>query len=352
MEISIAEVVNLLDGATDANPEQMLHGFAGIEDAQQGQMTFLANPAYEQHIYMTRASAVLVSRNFEPSSPLNEGTHLIRVEDPYAAMAILMQAQQEAQAKVESPTTSIHPSAVIADSATIGKGVHIGPLCHVGENSVIAEGCRLQPGSFVGDDCILGAGTIMGVHSVLGNGCSTGAHCILQTGAIIGSDGFGFAPTHDGYEKIPQVGNVTLGEGCEIGAGTTIDRATMGTTVIGAGVKLDNLIQIAHNVRIGDHTVIAAQTGIAGSTEIGAHCMIGGQVGINGHIKIADHTRIAAKSGITASITTPGQVLQGNPALPIRKHQEMQLALRKLAREFNARRDSGKRAEPSMASGA
>lgn len=352
MEISIAEVVNLLDGATDANPEQVLHGFAGIEDAEQGQMTFLANPAYEHHIYMTRASAVLVNRNFEPSSPLKEGTHLIRVEDPYAAMAILMQAHQDAQDTAETPSTHVHPSAVVAESATIANGVQIGPLCHVGENSVIGEGCRLHPGSFVGEGCSVGAGTVMGVHSVLGNGCSIGTRCILQTGAIIGSDGFGFAPTEDGYEKIPQVGNVTLGDGCEIGAGTTVDRATMGTTTIGTGVKLDNLIQIAHNVRIGDHTVIAAQTGIAGSTEIGAHCMIGGQVGINGHIKIADHTRIAAKSGITASITTPGQVLQGNPALPIRKHQEMQLALRKLAREFNTRHDNGKQAEPSMASGA
>ena len=211
---------------------------------------------------------------------------------------------------------------------------------------MLGKGVVLKAGSVVGEQCSVGAHSILGMRSVLGDGCILGEGCILQIGAIIGADGFGFAPTESGYEKIPQVGNVTIGDGAEIGAGTTIDRATMGSTIIGKGVKLDNLIQVAHNVRIGDHTVIAAQTGIAGSTEIGAHCMIGGQVGINGHIKIADHTRIAAKSGITASITTPNQVLQGNPALPIRKHQEMQLALRKLAREFNRKSTSSRVGAP------
>ncbi len=172
------------------------------------------------------------------------------------------------------------------------------------------------------------------MRSVIGDKCTVGDQCILQIGATIGADGFGFAPTDAGFEKIPQLGNVTIAAGCEIGANTTIDRATLGSTILDEGVKLDNLIQVAHNVRIGKHTVIAAQTGIAGSTEIGAHCMIGGQVGINGHIKISDGTKVAAKSGITASITTPHQVLQGNPAQPIRKHQLMQLALRKLANEF------------------
>lgn len=340
MEVSIAEIVALLDGHAEGEPLCVLTGFSGIEDARSGELTFLANPAYEHHIYTTSASAVLVASNFEPTSPLSEGTHLIRVEDPYAAMARLMQTFGGEESR-DNGTTDIHPSAVIAGSATIGQGTVIGPLCHVGEGSVIGKGCRLQAGSMVGKDCVVGEGSTLGVHSVLGDRCSLGNRCILQTGAIIGADGFGFAPTENGYEKIPQMGNVVIGDGCEIGAGTTIDRATMGSTILGEGVKLDNLIQVAHNVRIGNHTVIAAQTGIAGSTEIGAHCMIGGQVGINGHIKIADETRIAAKSGITASITTPGQVLQGNPALPIRKHQQMQLALRNLAREFVRKQPQG-----------
>lgn len=346
MEVSIAEVAELLNGRCDGGQHGVLSGFAGIEEANEGDLTFLANPAYELHIYSTRASAVLVSEQFEPNAPLQAGTSLIRVEDPYAAMAKLMQRFGTDTERTTSEDRRIHPSAVVADSASIGEGVSIGPLCHVGEGSMLGKGVVLKAGSVVGEQCSVGAHSILGMRSVLGDGCILGEGCILQIGAIIGADGFGFAPTESGYEKIPQVGNVTIGDGAEIGAGTTIDRATMGSTIIGKGVKLDNLIQVAHNVRIGDHTVIAAQTGIAGSTEIGAHCMIGGQVGINGHIKIADHTRIAAKSGITASITTPNQVLQGNPALPIRKHQEMQLALRKLAREFNRKSTSSRVGAP------
>lgn len=331
MEVSILEVAHLLNGRVEDAPDTMLSGFAGIEEAAEGHLTFLANPHYESHLYSTRASAVLVASDFKPSGQIKQGTHLIRVDDPYAAMAKLMQAYGDAQGE-KAGKTEIHPSAIVARSASIGDGVIIGPLCHVGADSRIAAGSRLMAGSMVGEKAAIGAGCVLGMRSVVGDQCSIGDGCILQTGAVIGADGFGFAPTDDGYEKIPQLGNVVLGDGCEIGAGTTIDRATLGSTVLGKGVKLDNLIQIAHNVRIGDHTVIAAQTGIAGSTEIGSHCMIGGQVGINGHIRIADRTRVAAKSGITASVTTPGQVLQGNPALPIKQHQQIQIALRNLAR--------------------
>jgi len=337
MEVSILEVADLLNGRVEGAPEGMLSGFAGIEEAGSGQLTFLANPAYEGHLYTTRASAVLVASDFSPASPLGAGTHLIRVEDPYAAMAKLMQAYGGAEESQEEQ--HIHPSAVVAASAVIGQGVSIGPLCHVGENSHIEAGSVLQAGCLIGSDVRIGERCRLGMRSTVGDGCIMGADCVLQTGATIGADGFGFAPTEAGYEKIPQLGNVVIGRGCEIGAGTTIDRATLGSTVLGEGVKLDNLIQVAHNVRIGDHTVIAAQTGIAGSTEIGARCMIGGQVGINGHIRIADDTKIAAKSGITASVTSAGQVLQGNPALPIAKHQQIQLALRKLAREFTRNND-------------
>ncbi len=342
MEVSILEVANLLNGKTDDAETGVLSGFSGIEDATEGDLTFLANPAYESHLYSTRASAVLVAQDFVPSGLIAAGTCLIRVEDPYAAMAKLMQefGGESGAGKTEGP--SIHPSAIIDPSATLGEGVEIGALCIVGAGSVIGDGARLMAGSAVGEGCTLGKGCLMGMRSIIGDRTTVGAQCIIQIGAIIGADGFGFAPTDDGFEKIPQLGNVVIGTGCEIGAGTTIDRATLGSTEIGDGVKLDNLIQVAHNVRIGSHTVIAAQTGIAGSTVIGAHCMIGGQVGINGHIKIADGTRIAAKSGITASITTPNQVMQGNPALPIRKHQQMQLALRKLAKEFTKKESAGK----------
>ena len=333
MEVTTLDVANLLDGQLDDVPNQSLSGFAGIEDAAKGDLTFLANLAYEGHLYTTGASAVLVSKEFVPSAPMQPGTCLIRVEDPYAAMAKLMQAYGTSAGEQPGPT-QVHSSAVVEDSAEIGDGVIIGAHCYVGAHSKVGNGTKMMTGSIVGDHCTVGAEVLLGVHSVIGNKCTVGDKCILQTGATIGADGFGFAPTDSGFEKIPQLGNVTIAAGCEIGAGTTIDRATLGSTILDEGVKLDNLIQVAHNVRIGKHTVIAAQTGIAGSTEIGAHCMIGGQVGINGHIKIADGTKVAAKSGITASITDPHQVLQGNPAQPIRKHQHMQLAIRKLAKEF------------------
>lgn len=333
MEVTTLDVAHLLDGQLDDVPAQALSGFAGIEDASKGDLTFLANLAYEGHLYTTGASAVLVSKEFVPSAPVQAGTCLIRVDDPYAAMAKLMQAFGGGETD-QSAETQIHPSAVVADSAEIGMGVSIGAHCYVGSGSKVGAGTKMMTGSIVGEGCSIGADVILGMRSVIGDQCTVGDHCILQIGATIGADGFGFAPTDSGFEKIPQLGNVTIAAGCEIGAGTTIDRATLGSTVLDEGVKLDNLIQVAHNVRIGKHTVIAAQTGIAGSTEIGSHCMIGGQVGINGHIKIANGTKVAAKSGITASITTPNQVMQGNPAQPIRKHQHMQLAIRKLAREF------------------
>ncbi len=333
MEVTTLDVANLLDGQLDDVPTQALSGFAGIEDASKGDLTFLANLAYEGHLYTTGATAVLVSKEFVPSAPVQPGTCLIRVEDPYAAMAKLMQAYGD-EAALHTDRTQIHASAVVADSAVIGEGVTIGAHAYVGANSTVGNGTKMMVGAIVGDHCTVGEQVVLGVRSVVGDKCTIGDRCILQTGATIGADGFGFAPTESGFEKIPQLGNVTIAAGCEIGAGTTIDRATLGSTVLDEGVKLDNLIQVAHNVRIGKHTVIAAQTGIAGSTEIGAHCMIGGQVGINGHIKIARGTKIAAKSGITASITLPDQVFQGNPAQPIRKHQHMQLALRKLAKEF------------------
>lgn len=330
MEVNIRDVAALLDGRLEGTSNVPLTGFAGIEDASAGELTFLANPAYEGHLYTTAASAVLVSETLELSGDVKPGTTLIRVVDPYAAMAKLMQAFSST-----SPTEGgIAPSAVVHEDATIGPGVSIGALCHVDQGASIGANAVLEAGAIVGQNATIGAGSRVGPRAMVGSRCVVGEACILQAGAIIGADGFGFAPANGGYEKIPQLGNVIIGDGCEIGAGTTIDRATLGSTELGEGVKLDNLIQVAHNVRIGHHTVIAAQTGIAGSTTIGAHCMIGGQVGINGHIRVANGTKVAAKSGITASILQPDQVLQGNPARPIKQHQKTQVVLRRIIREF------------------
>lgn len=336
MEVHIREVAALLEGRIEGPDEGCLDGFAGIEDAARGQLTFLANPAYESHLYTTSASAVLVAEDLALAEKIPHQTALIRVKDPYAAMAKLMQAFGSDTAP-ETSSTTIHPSAVVHEHAEIGVGVHIGPLCVVEAHASVADGCVLHAGVLIGEGARIGSSCALGQRSIVAHHCTLGQHCILQPGAVIGADGFGFAPTTSGYEKVPQLGNVILGDACEIGAGTTIDRATLGSTVLGQGVKLDNLIQIAHNVRIGDHTVIAAQTGVAGSTTIGAHCMIGGQVGINGHIHIADETKVAAKSGITASVTKPGLTLQGNPAKPIEDHQKTQLVLRRMVREFQKR---------------
>ena len=333
MEVNIGDVAALLDGRLEGDTGIALTGFAGIEEASSGQLTFLANPAYEPHLYTTCASAVLVADDLRLSGSLQPGTALIRVNDPYAAMAKLMQTFSPSSEEQNGQGT-IDPSAVVHPEARIEAGVTIGALCHIGARASIGSGCVIESGAIVGRDVHIGKGSRIGSRCVLGPDTVIGRDCILQAGAIVGADGFGFAPTDAGYEKVPQLGNVVLGDGCEIGAGTTIDRATLGSTILGHGVKLDNLIQVAHNVRIGDHTVIAAQTGIAGSTEIGARCMIGGQVGINGHIRIADGSKIAAKSGVTASVLEPDQVLQGNPARPIREHQKTQVALRRIIREF------------------
>ncbi len=342
MEVHIREVAALLEGRIEGPDEGCLDGFAGIEEAGQGQLTFLANPAYEPHLYTTSASAVLVSEDLTLASAIPETTALIRVKNPYAAMAKLMQTfAADVHAEPEGAPTRIHPSAVVHEDAEIGEQVQIGPLCVVEAKAIIESGCTLQAGVLVGPEARIGASSTLGMRSIVASQCVLGKRCILQPSAVIGADGFGFAPTTSGYEKVPQLGNVVLGDACEIGSGTTIDRATLGSTVLGEGVKLDNLIQIAHNVRIGDHTVIAAQTGVAGSTTIGANCMIGGQVGINGHIHIADGTKVAAKSGITASIKRSGLTLQGNPAKPIEDHRKTQLALRRLVREFQQRPPRG-----------
>lgn len=336
MEVHIRDVAALLGGTIEGPEDGSLTGFAGIEDATSGQLSFLANPQYVPHLYSTGASAVLVANNFQPAEELPSGTALIRVNDPYAAMAKLMQAFAGPESPEQRPT-EIHPSAVVHPDARLGEGVHIGPLCVIEAGAIIGAHSTLAGQNSIGRDAVIGEHCLLAAQAIVQWGCSIGDRCILQPGCIIGSEGFGFAPTDEGYEKVPQVGNVVVGNLSEIGAGTTIDRATLGSTKLGEGVKLDNLIQIAHNVVIGDHTVMAAQTGVAGSTTIGSGCMIGGQVGINGHIQIADRTRIAAKSGITASVIDADQVLQGNPAQPIKRHQKAQIAIRKLIREFEKR---------------
>ena len=286
-----------------------MKSFSKIEEGKPGTLTFLANPKYEHYIYSTKASIVLVNNDFTPTEQIP--ATLIRVENAYAALAILLNMVEQHKQKQQ---TGIDSSAFIAPSASVGENCYIGHFAYVGKNTTIGKNCRIYPQAYIGDDVTIGDNCIIYPHVTIYDGCVIGNNNILHAGSVIGSDGFGFAPEGDLYKKIPQLGNVVLEDDVEIGANTTIDRAVMDSTIIHKGVKLDNLVQIAHNVEVGENTVMAAQVGVAGSTKIGKHCMFGGQVGLAGHIKITDHVNFGAQSGVISDIKEPTTVL-GAPAI-------------------------------------
>ena len=309
MEFSAQQIAAFLNGTVEGNPEVTVKSFSKIEEGQPGTLTFLANPKYEHYIYSTKASIVLVNNDFTPTEQIP--ATLIRVENAYAALAILLNMVEQHKQKQQ---TGIDSSAFIAPSASVGENCYIGHFAYVGKNTTIGKNCRIYPQAYIGDDVTIGDNCIIYPHVTIYDGCVIGNNNILHAGSVIGSDGFGFAPEGDLYKKIPQVGNVVLEDDVEIGANTTIDRAVMDSTIIHKGVKLDNLVQIAHNVEVGENTVMAAQVGVAGSTKIGKHCMFGGQVGLAGHIKITDHVNFGAQSGVISDIKEPTTVL-GAPAI-------------------------------------
>lgn len=324
------EIAELLQGKIEGDASSELKRFSKIEDAQSGSLTFLANPDYESFIYETNASAIIVSADFQPRLDLPSQLTLIRVADPYSGFARLLELADSENRRLPG----VHPSAVVDGEAQLAQNCHIAALVVIERGSIVGENCEIHAGVVIGQNVKIGKGTLIHSGVQIMDDCEIGDHCTIQANAVIGSDGFGFAPqTNSTYRKVPQIGNVVIHNGCEIGASTTIDRATMGSTVIESGVKLDNHIQVAHNVRIGKNTVIAAQTGIAGSTTIGDNCMIGGQVGFAGHIKVADGVKIAAQSGVTKNITKPNTIWQGTPAMRIQDHQKQLIALRKLTNE-------------------
>ena len=311
MKFTANQIAELVSGTVVGDTEVTVSDFSKIEEASSGTLTFLANPKYEEYIYNTKASIVLVNSDFSPSNNLPSNLTLIKVENAYESLAKLLQIYEDMNQQnegIEEPVF-IHPT------AKIGKSVYIGAFSHIGANTVIGDNCQIFSHCHIGNDSVLGEGSKLFAGVKVYNKIKIGINCTIHSGAVIGSDGFGFAPNKDNeYQKVPQIGNVIIHDYVEIGANTTIDRATMGSTVIGKGVKLDNLVQIAHNVEIGANTVIAAQTGVAGSTKIGKDVMIGGQVGIVGHIKIADGTKIAAQSGIGGNMIEENQIVQGSPA--------------------------------------
>ena len=335
MELTATALAKLIEGTIEGDGTVLLNQVAKIEEGTPGCLTFLANPKYETFIYETGASAVLVETGFDARKPLPEGLTLIRVSNPYQAFANILKLAIEDR---QYPA-GIHPTAFVSPKASIGAECYIGPFALIEDGAIVGDGCQIHSHVSIGRKATLGKNCILHRHVSIMDGCRIGNECTFQSGATIGSDGFGFAPNQENtYQKVPQTGNVVLEDHCEVGAGTTIDRATLGSTIIESGVKLDNQIQVAHNVRIGRNTVIAAQTGIAGSTTIGANCMIGGQVGFAGHIQVADGVKIAAQSGVTKSIQEENSVWQGTPALPIRDYQMQQITLRKLIRSLALQR--------------
>lgn len=309
MEFSAQQISNFLNGTVEGNPDIKVSNFSKIEEGKPGTLTFLANPKYEHYIYQTKASVILVNKDFVPTESIN--ATLVRVDNAYSALATLLNIVEHQKQKYSS---GIDSTAFISKSAIIGDNCYIGNFAYIGENSKIGKNCRIYPQAFIGDNVTIGDGSIIYPHATIYEDCSVGKNCIIHAGAVIGADGFGFAPEGESYKKIPQLGNVVIEDDVEIGANTTIDRAVMESTIIHKGVKLDNLIQIAHNVEIGDNTVMAAQVGIAGSTKIGKHCMFGGQVGLAGHIKIADNVNFGAQSGVISDIKESTTVL-GAPAI-------------------------------------
>jgi UDP-3-O-[3-hydroxymyristoyl] glucosamine N-acyltransferase len=325
MEFSAEQIASLLGGIVEGNPNVKVSNLSKIEEGTAGTLSFLANPKYTHYIYATDASIVIVSETFVAEKPVK--STLIRVPDAYSAFAQLLEIYQ----KYKNDKSGVSSLAFIASSAAYGDDFYAGEFASIGERVVIGNNVKIYPQAYIGDDCTIGDDTIIFPGAKLYAGTVVGKSCTIHAGVVIGSDGFGFAPQADNqYKKVPQTGNVVLEDFVEIGANTTIDKATLGSTIIRKGVKLDNLIQVAHNVEIGENTVIAALTGVSGSTKIGKHCMIGGQVGLAGHLTIADGVKLAAQSGVASSLKEENQIWMGSPVVPIAEAKRTFIHMRRL----------------------
>ncbi len=327
MQFTAQQIATLLQGKLEGDPAAKVSRVAKIEEADGGALSFIANPKYEEFLYTSKASIILVNESLEITAPV--AATVIRVKDAYSGFALLLEKYSEMTSGGNKIGIEAH--SFVSDTATLGKDIYIGAFSYIGENAVIGDGVKIYPGCYIGNNVVLGNNTKIYSGVKIYDECRLGDRVIIHSGTVIGGDGFGFAPLKDGsYKKLAQIGNVIIEEDVEVGANTTIDRATMGSTIIRKGVKLDNLIQIAHNVEIGEHTVIAAQTGISGSTKVGKNCVIGGQVGMVGHIQIADGTRINAQSGLSKSVVAPYTVLNSSPAFDYKSSLKSQAIFRNL----------------------
>jgi UDP-3-O-[3-hydroxymyristoyl] glucosamine N-acyltransferase len=325
MQFPAAQIALIVNGKVEGDPDVSVDSFGKIEEAVEGQLSFLANPKYEDYLYTTGASAIILNDGFILKQPIK--ATIIRVSDAYSAFATLLAKYQEI---VQQQLTGIQQPSYIAATAKHGQNVFIGAFAYIGENVKIGNNSKIFPNVYLGDNVTVGDNSIIHPGVKIYHDCKVGNHVSIHAGTVIGSDGFGFAPQADGsFKKVPQIGNVVIEDHVEIGANATIDRATIGSTLIKTGAKLDNLIQIAHNVEIGDSTVIAAQSGVSGSTKIGKGVMIGGQAGIVGHIQIGDGARINAQSGVSKSLE-PGKAVTGSPAYDYTAALRSQAVNRKL----------------------
>ena len=334
MEFTAQQIAAFVQGEIVGDAQATVHTFAKIEEGKPGAITFLSNPKYAHYIYDTQASIVLVNRNFVPEQPVK--ATLIKVDNAYETLAKLLELYEQRKPRRKG----ISPMAVVADSAQIGNDVFIGPYAVIDEGAVIGNGTQIYPHTYVGQNSRIGEGSLLYSNVNVYHDCKIGKRVILHSGAVIGADGFGFAPTPQGYNKIPQIGNVIIEDDVEIGANTCVDRATMGSTIVHKGVKLDNLIQIAHNDEIGANTVIAAQAGVAGSAKMGEWCVIAGQVGISGHLTIGNHVTLGPQSGVISSIPDD-KTMMGSLPLEDKGWFKVQAVMKKLPdmyRELNALR--------------
>jgi len=325
MEFTALQICNLLNGKVEGNAGITVNKLSKIEEGEPGSLSFLANPKYTPHIYTTKASVVIVGKDFIPEQSVS--ATLVRVEDAYQSFVQLLEIYNQ----IQNDKKGIEQPSFISASAEMGEGCYVGAFAYIGNRVKIGKNVKIYPQVFLGDNVVIGDNTTLFAAVKVYSDCRIGSDCTLHTGTVIGADGFGFTPNSENqYKKVAQIGNVIIEDHVEVGANSTIDRATLGSTIIRKGVKLDNLIQIGHNVEIGENTVIAAQSGVAGSTKVGRDCMIGGQVGIVGHIVIADKVKIAAQSGIGSSILTEGEIVQGSPAFNIGDFKRTYVVFRKL----------------------
>ena len=326
MEFTAEQIAGLLNGDVEGDANAVVTGLAKIEEGTPKSLSFLANPKYEEHIYNTASTICIVNRTFKPEKAIPDTLTLVKVDDAHACFAKLLEVYDQMtkkEPKVEQPSH-------VSESATVGEGLYLGAFAYIGDGTKVGSNCTIYPQAYIGENVTIGDNCTIHPGAKIYQECVLGNNVTIHSGTVIGADGFGFVPDEKGvFSKIPQIGNVVIEDDVEIGSNTTIDRATLGSTFIRKGVKLDNLIQIAHNVDVGQHSAMAAQAGVAGSTKIGRHVMVGGQAGISGHITIADQTKIVAQSGIPGSVKKPA-TLMGSPGIPLDDFKKSYFGFRKL----------------------